>query len=398
MSDLNELSVAARRLFANGDAHVRDALRAVANTVIADSARFKYEFSEPAVESVYRTLESLTFSGDGTLLLPADEIYAFDQLLNKKYRDNFYSSVCNVAFTQRQTNPRTSMLEAFPRSNEYMCEILARAFVWVLMQTGLDNLLVKDCIVAGHTRLPQFIIALQTEGQDEGYTSLFSLFNPLSDDYQAVSATNFFPEEYRKQLLAEATGNLPPEYREVDNMTFEQLGALLTRLNLVGPASAKKKYRCGCEGDCEDDCDASGSSYNNLEDFDDASDLRDVFYNHYGWPDDDIEIDDSLWVTGKSKMKVNIDIPVVTLAEPKAAKERGYRSKKMPKKAMAKSGTRIELDYTQQLWHPVTLDTEGANRVFAITLVSRHTSGVNRAVATAREAFAIAAVLADLDK
>lgn len=394
MIEKNEqLADAVRRMFNSGSVEVRDALRAVANTVLAKDVALPYEGDEPSVETTYRLLEGIQFSGDGKTLLPSDEIYALDKLLSKKWCDTFFSAVSNMALTMHCTDPRTAGKGYWPPNNSSCCELVTRAFIWTVAQYGLDNLLEKDTSVVSHTRLPQFIIALQTEGKDEGYARHFSLYHPHNDTGN-IDTTNYWPDEYKIQQEEKRIASRPAEYDSVRHMGFDELAALCTRLNLIGPNS---KVRCDCDEDEEEiDCDCQPMM---VEDFDqDLDELQQVFYDKYGDPDEDTDEDESEWITGVSVMEVTVDLPVVRLPEP-AQNNRSHLPRRGQKKAMPKSVSRkVTLTHDQQIWHELDSKQEFGDRRFAITLVSRHTCGVDRAIATNREALAVAYTLINIDK
>ncbi|QZE57169.1 hypothetical protein MPK67_gp296 [Erwinia phage pEa_SNUABM_32] len=394
MTEQTEITVVARRLFEKGSVEVRDALRAIANTVLAPSLALQYEDSVPSVEATYRILDEITFSGDGTLLLPADDIYAFDNLLNKKWRGTFFNAVSNMALTMWCTDPRTAGKGFWPKQNNECCELITRSLIWVIAQHGLENLLIKDSPVVSHTRLPQFIIALQTEGKDEGYARHFSLYNPHADT-GSISTNNMWSDEYRAEFERKLVEGRPAEYDSVRHMDFDTLADLCERLNLIGPNATPRGCTCDeDEFDCECDCDEVMTR----EDFDnDDDELRDVFYQKYGHPDDGVDYDEAEWITGTSLMEVEIDLPTVRLPVPDIPKSQHPHMKKQ-KKAMPKAPRKqVILTHAQQIWHELDSKHEFGDRRFAITLVSRHTCGINRAVATNREALAIAYAISSLE-
>lgn len=376
-------------IFTRGTLEQRDALRTVANMALDPRSKLTLEGSMPSVEETYRLLEGLKFSGDGTMLLPDDEIYSLESLLHKKVAGSFMTAVKNMAMTMYATDPHTKDKGFWPKSHAETCQLLASAFVWLCAQRGLENVL-SDTTAVSHTRLPQFIVALQVEGKDEPNAYLWSLFRPMAD-LGGANVANFISPEYKAAQMQKRIDARPARYDEVPRMKFEELGAYLTELKLLGPESAVP-FQCNCH---ESECECEEDEYNELSDFDHVDDLLEIFYDKFGDPDE--EPNDDEWFEGRSLMEVAIDIPVVSLPEHDDGLNHLRRShmKKTRAKPMIK---RIELKAEHQVWHKV--DDAAApifgDRRFAITLVSRHTCGVNVAVATTHESVLVAAKLLEL--
>lgn len=388
---------AAKTIFTSGTLQQRDALRTIANTVLSGKAAFAYEERALDVETTYRLLEEMQFTGDGKQMLPADEIVALDNILCKNWRKDFFSAVSNMALTMYCTDPATYGKGFWPKNQSDCVLLINRAFIWVVAQQGLVNLLEKDCPSVSHTRLPQFIIALQTVGKDDGYARHFSLYEPHEDSGN-VNCTNLLPESYKAALEEERISKRPAEYEAVRNMNFDALADLCERLNVIGPNSTKPVV-CRCDPD--DDCGCEEDEHHTREDFDkDDDELRDVFYQKFGYPDDDDEPmeDESIWLPDVSLMEVDVDLPTVTLPLPDQPVPKRGMPKSRVKKPMSSRKVKHILSPAQQIWHELDSKHEFGDRRFAITLVSRHTCGVNRAVATTREALAIATALMDVSK
>ncbi|QZE57507.1 hypothetical protein MPK71_gp298 [Erwinia phage pEa_SNUABM_1] len=388
---MNDITSIARSIFERGTTEQRDALRAVANTVLVPNMRLAYEFAEPTVEETYRLLEGISFTGDGKMMLPGDEIYALDNLLRKEWQKTFFDAVANMTLTMFCTDPHTAGKGFWPRNNSECCEFITRAFIWTIAQHGLTNILLRDTKVVSHTRLAQFIIALQTEGKDDGYARHFSLYDPHSDT-GSITVSNLWSDEYKAARVSETIASRPPEYDDVRRMNFDDLADLCERLGLI---ALKSQPDCDCEDDdCE--CDELVTRH----DLDrDPDDLREIFYAKYGDPDDEGVVDEEDWITGASLMEVEVDLPVVTLHQPEPKTNLPRASHMKKKKPMAKSTnkSRVVLRADQQIWHELDSKQEFGDRRFAITLVSRHTCGINRPVATNNEALAIAYALLALE-
>lgn len=390
MTNQTELRAQVERILKSGSVAHKDALRAVANTVLGESSRFKYEDSEPGLEQTYRLLEGMEFSGDGKTLLPADEIYALDDLLHKRWKDTFMSAVSNVALTMWATNPRTSGDGHWPRSHADCSQLLTQAFVWMCAQEGLKDIL-KDTTAVSHTRLAQFIIAFQVADADEAIARSWSLFLPM-DNVGSVTCSNLLKPEYLEALRTKQEDDRPPEYYEVRSYKRDQLVELLTRLKLVGPHADAPVCTCGED---EEDCDCELDEVEDVSQLDSA-DLLEIFYQKYGDPDDNVseDYDEDNWTVGQSLMEVAIDIPVVRLNPPVVPP---HLKRKVKKTAM-RSPSKVTLSDTQQIWHQVDSENEYGKRLFSITLVSRHTCGINRSIATADEALSIAYMLMDAQR
>lgn len=388
---MNDIASIARSIFERGTIEQRDALRAVANTVLVPNMRLAYEVAEPTVEETYRLLEGIAFTGDGKMMLPGDEIYALDSLLNKEWKKTFFEAVANMTLTMYCTDPHTAGKGFWPKNNNDCCEFITRAFIWMLTQHGLTNILLRDTSVVSHTRLPQFIIALQTEGKDDGYARHFSLYDPYSDSGN-ITVSNLWSDEYKAARVSETLASRPPEYDAVRRMKFDELADLCERLELI---AVKSDSNCDCEDDdCE--CDELVTRH----DLDrDPDDLREIFYAKYGDPDDEGVVDEEDWITGASLMEVEINLPIVTLHKPVPKTNMPQSGRMKTKKPMAKSSnkSRVVLRPDQQIWHELDEKQEFGDRRFAITLVSRHTCGINRPVATNNEALAIAYALLALE-
>ena len=390
--NIDQVTNAAKTIFRSGTAEQRDALRAVANTVLAGSAALAYEGTEPDVETTYRLLSKIQFSGDGQQMLPADEIYALDTLLRKGKKATFMRAVENIALTMYCTDPRTAGRGYWPKNNNDLNLLLTRAFIWLVAQEGLENILVKDTSVVSHTRLAQFLIATQVAGKDEGALRHFTLYHPHQDTGNIYSC-NVLPDEYIASLKAARRANRPEEYDQVRGMSFNQLADLCERLNVIGPNSVPK-HSCSCD---DEDCECEDDDYRSREDYEgDTEELLEDFYGKFGSPDDDEEPEQDIWQPDVSLMEVEIDLPAVTLPRPAPDAYVGRAPSRYKKPVQKTSRTKLLLTREQQIWHTIDTDNkEFGDRRFAITLVSRHTCGVSHAIATAREALAVAAVLMD---
>ncbi|QZE58858.1 hypothetical protein pEaSNUABM28_00301 [Erwinia phage pEa_SNUABM_28] len=391
--NIDHIRNATKSIFTSGTVQQRDALRSIANTVLAPNAMFACEVEAPDVETAYRLLEEIKFTGDGTNMLPADEVYALDSILSKKWKKDFFEAVRNIALTMYCTDPATSGKGFWPRNQGEFNQLITRAFVWVLAQEGLKNVL-KDPTVVSHTRLAQFMIATQLVGKDEPNLRHFTTYRPYQDT-GGVNCDNILPESYLEQIRAERRAGQPPEYEAAKNMSFSDLADLCERLNVIGPGSTKP-VTCNCAvGEL---CGCEEDEYQTRDDFDeDQEELLEEFYRKFGFPhdEDEDEPEEEIWREGISLMEVEVDLPTVRLTLPEA----GVRKDSRMKKPMQKSRrNKILLTAEQQIWHKVDTDPVSADRRFAISLVSRHTCGVSRPVATQREALAIAAALAELCK
>ncbi|QZE60211.1 hypothetical protein pEaSNUABM35_00294 [Erwinia phage pEa_SNUABM_35] len=391
---------AAKTIFTAGTVQQRDALRTIANTVLSGKAAFAYEDCSLDIETTYRLLEEIQFTGDGRRMLPADEIVALDNILRKNWRKDFFTAVSNMALTMYSTDPRTAGRGFWPTSHSECALLVHRAFLWVVAQNGLTNLLRENYMGVSHTRLPQFIVAFQVAGKDEGVARHYTLYN-AQEDCGTITTNNLLPEDYKEKLAAELLANRPAEYDAVEHMDFDELIELCERLNVIGPNSTKRQATCDCSIDDDCECDEEDEPMTRDDfDKDEVGDLRDHFWQKYGYPDDEPEIpDEDVWIPGVSQMEVRIDLPVVTLSDPdkQIVPRAGMKMKSRAKKPMGKSEP-VVLSYAQQIWHELDSKKEFGDRSFAITLVSRHTCGVSRAVATTREALAIATALMDVSK
>ncbi|QZE59540.1 hypothetical protein MPK66_gp296 [Erwinia phage pEa_SNUABM_2] len=383
-----------KEVFKKGTVQQRDALRSIANKVLAPSVMFACEDTAPDVETAYRLLEDIKFSGDGTQMLPADGVYALDSILNKTWREDFFSAVCNMALTMYATDPATVGKGYWPKNHNDFNRLITRAFIWVVAQHGLINLLSpRDAHVVSHTRLPQFMIATQVVGQDEGCLRHYTLYQPQQDT-GSMDSYNVVPDSYIEKIRADRRANQPPEYEEAANMSFSDLADLCERLHVIGPEATFPPCKCKVEDDCE--CDED--EYQSREDFDeDQEELLETFYNKFGFPDDSSdEPEEEKWLEGISLMEVEVDLPTVRLPTPELNTMRNNSRMKKPHQKARRE--KIRLTPEQQIWHKVDTDPLSIDRRFAISLVSRHTCGVNRAVATQREAMAVAAALMEVSE
>lgn len=391
---------AAETIFATGTMEQRDALRTIANTVLSGKAAFEYEDCALDTEATYRVLEEMKFSGDGKQMLPADEVVSLDSILHKSWRKNFFSAVANMALTMHCTDPATVGQGYWPKDH-YKCGLLVhRAFLWMVSTHGLLNLLSeKAAHKVSHTRLPQFIVAFQIAGKDEGHARHYTMYHP-EEDAGTINVNNVLPDSYKEQLIAKSQANRPEEYDSVPHLSFNELIELCERLNVIGPNSATTS-KCNCEIDDECDCDEDDDEVMTRSDFDpdEIGDLRDHFWQKFGYPDDEPDMpDEDIWIPGVSQMEVQVDLPTVRLeTQNQIAPRSGMKMKSRAQKSACKRQM-VLLSPAQQIWHELDNEKEFGDRSFAITLVSRSTCGVNRAVATTREALAIATALMDASK
>lgn len=393
---LDSLGATVATMFDRGGPAVRDALRYVANQMLAHEHSFLYEQHDgrtPDIEDVYHELRDLQLTGTQRKIRNPDLISSLENLMNKNEREIFGSAVRNISYTMFKLLPQNENTEFClgrkgPHSSSRtpprtVAERLQRGLMYLLTSSGLDSYIKKpenQIRSYGHTRLSCLVLAVAVKGETQVAVRTIPL--------------------WRMDEISETTGEIEL-VQDLPNVDMDAKASnpvcstkVVTDFNVWSQLSADCLIAIMLKHEDHVEADLRGLSRTELNDaysefVDDYLEDNDDDDEEWDEEDEEDEDEDPAFDPAEpNRLSVSVTLPVIDLDRPKLDLKPGMRLK--TKRAKQDRSQNILID---PVWHAVDQDNVDNIHYFSLSIVARDTVGHQAISASPLEALTISNVL-----